>query len=541
MVKEVEKRMSNLIKFKMNKNRINRKKSGIHSPALMLLTVLMVLGFIFMIIIFARMAVINREEIRKEAEAGNELIRIYISIDEEEVVSTATTTLTTISGTQTQTITTTTPILNKYERTRITITNQWGKTSVIDYFVVEAWNGKIISKGEFNPPLILGAGEERIFKGNDILTTFKLNNSNYANDFWFFKDHIRCITLHTKLGNTFGSAYKPVKPITQTYYYYYETRSFLFINYTTTITETVSNQTAELDIRTKILFNTWVKSANQWIRWTYTAPDTYSASNFVWRNSSPLPDGLKYRVWQNIFYELSKPNMYDARFLIPIGTRVKVSFDGLPIHVNRYEDGGASGQVNWSPYYWNGFDLYVSKWELKEKNPDGSEGRTVLLDTSKASSITFKMNYSYILYREIMLYDLAPNPSGGGGGGGNPPPITTTTTTTGGGPIYVYEDSWVWEPVRDSESELTDETSQTIDDYYHRSDYYVWISSTVVESGGEYIVPNSFRVKYDPASGWGDKVTVDLSLRYQPYTPIGKRVIRVRVSYRVYYIPWIIT
>jgi flagellar basal body-associated protein FliL len=79
--------------FKMNKNRINRKKSGIHSPALMLLTVLMVLGYIFMIIIFARMAVINREEIRKEAEAGNELIRIYIYIDEENVVSTATTNL----------------------------------------------------------------------------------------------------------------------------------------------------------------------------------------------------------------------------------------------------------------------------------------------------------------------------------------------------------------------------------------------------------------------------------------------------------------
>jgi len=166
--------------FKMNKNRINRKKSGIHSPALMLLTVLMVLGYIFMIIIFARMAVINREEIRKEAEAGNELIRIYIYIDEENVISTATITYTTTSGTQTQTITTTTPILNKYEKTKITITNQWGKTSVIDYFVVEAWNEKIISQGEFNPPLILGAGEEREFKGNDILNTFKLNDSNYA-------------------------------------------------------------------------------------------------------------------------------------------------------------------------------------------------------------------------------------------------------------------------------------------------------------------------------------------------------------------------
>jgi len=36
------------------------------------------------------------------------------------------------------------------------------------------------------------------------------------NDFWFFKDHVRCILLHTKLGNTFGSAYKPVGRITKT-------------------------------------------------------------------------------------------------------------------------------------------------------------------------------------------------------------------------------------------------------------------------------------------------------------------------------------
>jgi hypothetical protein len=124
----------------------------------------------------------------------------------------------------------------------------------------------------------------------------------------------------------------------------------------------------------------------------------------------------------------------------------------------------------------------------------------------------------------------------------NPPPTTTITTTGGsGGPIEIYSDSWVWEPVRDSKDELTDGTSQTIDDREHRSDYWVWISSTKVESGGEYIVPGSFSVKYKPDSGWGDKVEVTLSLQYQPYTPIGERKIRVRVSYRVYYVPWIPT
>jgi len=78
---EVKKGVGKMFNFKMNKNKkINKKKSGIHSfPALMIITVLMMLfGFLFMLTIFAKMAVINREEIRKEAEAGNELIRIYI-------------------------------------------------------------------------------------------------------------------------------------------------------------------------------------------------------------------------------------------------------------------------------------------------------------------------------------------------------------------------------------------------------------------------------------------------------------------------------
>jgi hypothetical protein len=66
----------------MNKNRkINKKKFGISSPALLLFVVLLTIGYIFMVVIFTRMSAINIEDIRKEAEAGNELIRTYISID----------------------------------------------------------------------------------------------------------------------------------------------------------------------------------------------------------------------------------------------------------------------------------------------------------------------------------------------------------------------------------------------------------------------------------------------------------------------------
>jgi hypothetical protein len=290
--------MNKLIKFKMNKN---RKKYGISSPALLLFVVLLTIGYIFAIVIFARMSAINIEDVRKEAEAGNELIRTYISIDRVYE-----------NGT----------IKNE---TMIVIINQWGKTSLIDYFIVEDWHERVISKGDLN--IVLGAGEERIFKGNDILNTFGLNNPNYAEDFWFFKDHIRCILLHTKLGNTFGSAYKHVgEEITITKEQYY-------INYsltTITINTTYTSKMHTLIVESHGPFNFGYGGRDD--------PDYYYVE--WW-------DLNRDRHYDNVEYDIIKPTHRDGWYIYPADSLITDT-----VH-NDYRT-----SYGWTTTIWDGAHYY---------------------------------------------------------------------------------------------------------------------------------------------------------------------------------------
>jgi|GEM_PF-2360237 len=406
-----KKGMSKMFNFKMNKNKkINRKKSGIHSFPAMIIVLMMLFGFLFMLTIFAKMAVINREEIRKEAEAGNELIRIYIYIDEEYITSTATTTFTTTSGTATQTITTTAPILSKAEKTRITITNQWGKTSVIDYFVVEAWNGEIISKGDLN--IVLGAGEEREFKGNDILSTFGLNDPNYANDFWFFKNHVRCILLHTKLGNTFGSAYKPVRPITQTAYNYIYSFSLTTINQTLTTTYYGSYT---LIIQSQISYLDCVDPVNNVWRWE--GPYTNLADHYV--------RSYTYGWTKNLMNDIINPNSdpygrkyVDGSYNYPAGILLTISHS-LPWSCSG--DGRVYQKIESKIMdYDGGLGINIVRMELWELDQFGNEVRKILETTS--NSITFAMFGNYKLKRFFEGRDK--------GQVSNPPTTTQTYTIT---------------------------------------------------------------------------------------------------------------
>jgi hypothetical protein len=361
----------------MNKNRkINKKKFGISSPALLLFVVLLTIGYIFMVVIFARMSAINIEDIRKEAEAGNELIRTYISIDRVYE-----------NGT----------IKNE---TMIVIINQWGKTSIIDYFVVEDWNGGIISKGDLN--ITLGAGEERIFKGNDILNTFGLNNSNYAEDFWFFKDRIRSIDLHTKLGNTFGSAYKHVgEEITITQEHYY-------INYSLkTITEntTYTSKLHTLIVESHGPFNFGYGGRDD--------PDYYYVDYY------DLNRDLHH---ENVEYDIINPTHRDGWYIYPADSLITDT-----VH-NDYRT-----SYGWTTTIWDGahyyyiqcesVDIYLIKMELWELDRFGNEVKKINEyippSTSKgAYSFTFPLFGNYKLKRYF-----------GASIGGYVPPITTVTGT----------------------------------------------------------------------------------------------------------------
>jgi hypothetical protein len=353
----------------MNKNRkINKKKFGISSPALLLFVVLLTIGYIFMVVIFARMSAINVEDVRKEAEAGNELIRIYISIDRVYE-----------NGT----------IENK---TMIVIINQWGKTSIIDYFVVEGWNGKIISKGEFNPPLILEAGEEIEKDPSD----FGLNDIGYK-DFGFFKEHIRCINLHTKQGNVFSSAYQPVKVGTFTFHYYY-------VNITQTITtqtfSTTANKTYKLIIESHgpFDFSNYVNPKDSPYNYHIEGVDDYGQS-FSWN----IIDG------NAIMYE----EHHDGNYTYPAG-----------ILVNEWVRGGvrAGGYM----YVWDNahkcsegpyerVELYPSRWDLWEIDENGNEIRLVYQKSGDSITFTMDTNYKLKRYFKANCYAYVP------------PPVTTTT------------------------------------------------------------------------------------------------------------------
>jgi len=118
------------------------------------------------------------EAIDEAAERGRELVRIYIWLNQ------------TPTGNDTYS-----------NNTIITLVNKGGETSLIDYYVVESRNDTVISKGDLTSEIKLGPG-------NSIhLDPSHFNLDTRYEDFWLFKDSVQAIYLHTKLGNTFGSAY----------------------------------------------------------------------------------------------------------------------------------------------------------------------------------------------------------------------------------------------------------------------------------------------------------------------------------------------
>ncbi|MEM2261863.1 MAG: hypothetical protein QXK24_05375, partial [Ignisphaera sp.] len=216
-------------------NKINKKKAGIHSPLFIPTVIILILFFFLGILVLGRMAVMNREAVAEELRKYDEYIKIEIGTEEITETPTITTTLTTTSGTSTQTLTTITTTTNKIQRIVITIENRGKRTSIIDRFVIERWDTRILSRGKIDPPIVLGVGEKKEIKGNEILSIFKLNDPAYADNYLFFKENIRCITLHTVLGNTFGSYYSLLKAKTETVRIWQINISATYINQTTTV------------------------------------------------------------------------------------------------------------------------------------------------------------------------------------------------------------------------------------------------------------------------------------------------------------------
>jgi hypothetical protein len=374
----------------MNKINKRRIRASFFNPIITASMILMIIfSFIIGIMVVSRMAITSKEVIKSEAEAGNELIRIYISIDEEYENSSIITTYTKILNTTTSIITTNTSIINKKYETRVTITNQWGKTSVIDYFLIEDWNHRIISKGDLN--IVLEAGEEMILKGDDLINTFKLNDSAYI-DFWHFKRNVRCITLHTILGNTFGSAYYPIKGITQTAQYYeltfYRTTEKLIQNQTFTTTY-FGEYT--LIIESQISYYDCVDPINNVWRWRgpyndvdthYVCSSTYGWTKYVMNdiiNPNSDPYGRKY---------LDGSYNYPAGILLTISHSLPWSCSG-----NGKVDRGYSNILHFE----GGLGINMVRMELWELDQFGNEIRKILETTS--NSITFAIFGNYKLKR----------------------------------------------------------------------------------------------------------------------------------------------
>jgi len=391
-------------------NKINKKKvrASFFNPIIAASIILMIiLSFIIGIVTIGKIAITSKEAIKIEAEAGNELIRIYISIDEKYENSSITFTYTTFLNTTTSIITTNTSTINKKYETRVTIINQWGKTSVIDYFIIEDWNYRIISKGDLN--IVLEAGEEIILKGDDLINTFKLNDSAYI-DFWYFKRNIRCITLHTILGNTFGSAYYPIKEITQTAQYY----------------ELTFYRTTEKLIQNQTFTTTYY--GNYLLRIESHGPFTISPrdDNPIWYKIYEYSaDGSRSAI-HNLMPDVINPNSdpygriyLDGDYVYPAGILLTISH-GLPksfpsswqykkVYVsNNYNNIGPYGKLT----------IFVNKLELWELDQFGNEIRKILETTS--NSITFAIfgNYKLKRYFGYTSSDY------------NPPPTTTITYTT---------------------------------------------------------------------------------------------------------------
>ncbi|MEM2083539.1 MAG: hypothetical protein QXY18_02995 [Nitrososphaerota archaeon] len=415
-------------------NKINKKKvrASIFNPLITALIILMIiLSFITGIVTIGRISITSKEAIKIEAEAGNELIRIYISIDEKYENSNIVTTYTTILNTTTSIITTNTSTINKKYETRITITNQWGKTSVIDYFVIEDWNGEIISKGRLN--IVLEAGEEIVLKGNDILSTFKLNDSKYAEDFWFFKNKIRCITLHTILGNTFGSAYYPVRKITKT-----AEREIVSYYYTTLI-ETINQTFATtfygsytLKIESHGPFQISPRDDNP--KW-YKIHEYDDQSN----------DEHYHDVWGDGIQPNSDPygrRYDDGEYVYPAGILLTIShsFRSFPCSWKWDKIYVTNGYNYIGPY--GKLYMYVTKMELWELDQFGNEVRKILETTS--NSISFAMFGNYKLKR-YFGYSTSPY---------NPPTTTITYTITQTTTSYSREERTgyvYWKAVRKDE------------------------------------------------------------------------------------------
>ncbi len=399
-------------------NKINKKKvkASFFNPIIAASIILMIiLSFIIGIVTISKIAITSKEVIKIEAEAGNELIRIYISIDEKYENSSIALTYTTILNTTTSIITTNTSTINKKYETRVTITNQWGKTSVIDYFIIEDWNYRIISKGDLN--IVLEAGEEIILKGDELINTFKLNDSAYI-DFWYFKRNIRCITLHTILGNTFGSAYYPIKEVTQTAQYY----------------ELTFYRTTEKLIQNQTFTTTYY--GNYLLRIESHGPFTISPrdDNPIWYKIYEYSaDGSRSAI-HNLMPDVINPNSdpygriyLDGDYVYPAGILLTVSH-GLPkifpsswqykkVYVsNGYNSIGPYGKLT----------IFVNKLELWELDQFGNEVRKILETTS--NSITFAMfgNYKLKRYFGYTSSDY------------NPPPTTTITYITNTNTITSY-------------------------------------------------------------------------------------------------------
>ncbi|MEM2178187.1 MAG: hypothetical protein QW272_05145 [Candidatus Methanomethylicaceae archaeon] len=445
---------------------MNKKKLGISSLSLILLVIMAIIGFEIMLIVFTKMSAIDINEVRMEAEKGNELIRIYISIDEYK------------KGHPDE------------EETRITINNEWGKTSIIDYFTVEDWDGNIISKGNFTPPIILGAGEIRVYKGDDILNTFKLNNENYKK-FWFFFDHIRSINLHTVFGNTFGSCYTHVGEFTIT-----QEKIIIrptLITFNQTITTTYYN-TYALIVESHGPFN-FYHGDDDPKHYLIKQEEIYSQypNVYMWEVlegwSYEYPDAITSTHNDGWYY-------YPRGLLVKVETHGRVFGSGYKYWV--WWDGAAYIP---SQGWFTGIGLYIDHQELWELDQFGREVK--LINSTNSESITFPMfgNYKLKRYFRADVSQYIPPP----------PPPTTTATTTGEQPIPKVTITHFWRSEGITKTKTVKIIPLDTQRWYVKYDYYELKGDT------QYVED----IKYDvyPESGKGAELDITITLTFKPDTP----------------------
>jgi len=498
----------------MNKNRINKKKSGIYSIPLSLVAILFVILFIVGIMTFAKMAIMNREVVEKEVERGNELIQIFIGVEKKKETSTITTTYTTTSGTSTQTITTTSPTIIETKETKIYIKNRWNRASVIDYFVVEAWNEKIISKGEFNPPLILEAGEEIVKDPSD----FGLNDVGYK-DFGFFKENVRCILLHTKLGNTFGSSYSPVKVATFTIRYHY-------LNITATTTtqafSTTANKTYKLIIESHgpFDFSNYVDPKDSPYNYYVYEPAYYDE----WGN-------YHYPSYWNVIAEspssmaIIYPDHKDGNYTYPAGILISESARGGFASVSDPYSPGLyvkddPNKCSIGPY--SRVEAYPFKWELWEVDENGNEIRLVYQKSGNSITFTMDTNYKLKRYFKANCYAYVP-----------PPPPTTTRTRTGN--ATEGEDYWSKTYLAINGS-LQDDGTLLLTDVVVLSHEGALLKYDSFEvSGDKQWLAKDPKVDADPKNTFTPKLRLEINVWFKGNAP-PTASITIKVKYKIKYI-----